>query len=73
MKSMVILKRHVNKCQWKHPPGTEIYRKVKFYLLSNYSGDPNTKNSNSVTIQIPNNSVFHFQMAKPFENRNNKS
>ena len=27
MKSRPILKRHVNKCNWRHPPGTEIYRK----------------------------------------------
>ena len=27
MKSRPILKRHVNKCTWRHPPGTEIYRK----------------------------------------------
>ena len=28
MKSRPILKRHVTKCSWRHPPGTEIYRKV---------------------------------------------
>jgi histone acetyltransferase MYST4 len=28
MKSRPILKRHVRKCAWRHPPGTEIYRKV---------------------------------------------
>ncbi len=27
MKSRPILKRHVAKCTWRHPPGTEIYRK----------------------------------------------
>ena len=27
MKSLPILKRHVRKCTWRHPPGTEIYRK----------------------------------------------
>merc|ERR1719414_383776 len=27
MKSRPILKRHVAKCSWRHPPGTEIYRK----------------------------------------------
>lgn len=26
MKSRPILKRHVAKCTWRHPPGTEIYR-----------------------------------------------
>lgn len=29
MKSGPILERHVNKCPWRHPPGTEIYRKVR--------------------------------------------
>ncbi len=28
MKSRPILDRHVRKCAWRHPPGTEIYRKV---------------------------------------------
>merc|ERR1712045_652074 len=27
MKSKPILKRHCAKCNWRHPPGTEIYRK----------------------------------------------
>ena len=27
MKSRPILKMHVRKCAWRHPPGTEIYRK----------------------------------------------
>ena len=29
MKSKPILMRHVAKCSWRHPPGTEIYRKVR--------------------------------------------
>ncbi|XP_075996573.1 histone acetyltransferase KAT7-like isoform X2 [Genypterus blacodes] len=27
MKSQTILRRHMAKCEWKHPPGDEIYRK----------------------------------------------
>ncbi|PSN38346.1 hypothetical protein C0J52_26724 [Blattella germanica] len=29
MKSRSILKRHVAKCVWRHPPGEEVYRKEK--------------------------------------------
>lgn len=29
MKSRTILKRHVTKCVWRHPPGEEVYRKDK--------------------------------------------
>jgi histone acetyltransferase MYST4 len=25
-KSKVVLQRHLDKCTWRHPPGTEIYR-----------------------------------------------
>ena len=39
MKSRPILKRHVNKCNWRHPPGTEIYRKDD---LSVFEVDGNT-------------------------------
>ena len=39
MKSRPILKRHVNKCNWRHPPGTEIYRKND---LSVFEVDGNT-------------------------------
>ncbi|XP_068440004.1 histone acetyltransferase KAT7 isoform X1 [Clinocottus analis] len=28
MKSQTILRRHMAKCVWKHPPGDEVYRKV---------------------------------------------
>ena len=38
MKSRPILKRHVAKCSWRHPPGTEIYRKDN---LSVYEVDGN--------------------------------
>ncbi|CAG0885895.1 unnamed protein product [Darwinula stevensoni] len=27
MKSKSVLQRHLKKCEWRHPPGTEIYRK----------------------------------------------
>jgi len=27
MKSSTILRRHMAKCVWRHPPGDEIYRK----------------------------------------------
>ena len=36
MKSRPILQRHVKKCSWRHPPGTEIYRKVKTALNYNF-------------------------------------
>ena len=39
MKSRPILKRHIAKCAWRHPPGTEIYRKDN---LSVYEVDGNT-------------------------------
>merc|ERR1711988_362697 len=39
MKSRPILKRHIQKCIWRHPPGTEIYRKDN---LSVYEVDGNT-------------------------------
>ena len=39
MKSRPILKRHIQKCGWRHPPGTEIYRKDN---LSVYEVDGNT-------------------------------
>jgi len=39
MKSRPILKRHIQKCAWRHPPGTEIYRKDN---LSVYEVDGNT-------------------------------
>merc|ERR1712226_888446 len=39
MKSRPILKRHIQKCIWRHPPGTEIYRKDD---LSVYEVDGNT-------------------------------
>ncbi|XP_059098251.1 histone acetyltransferase KAT6A-like isoform X2 [Tigriopus californicus] len=39
MKSRPILERHVRKCQWRHPPGTEIYRKDH---LSVFEVDGNT-------------------------------
>jgi histone acetyltransferase MYST2 len=29
MKSRTILKRHIVKCVWRHPPGEEVYRKEK--------------------------------------------
>merc|ERR1711953_221263 len=38
MKSKPILKRHCAKCNWRHPPGTEIYRKDN---LSVYEVDGN--------------------------------
>ncbi|XP_048448677.1 histone acetyltransferase KAT7 [Rhincodon typus] len=50
MKSQTILRRHMAKCVWKHPPGDEIYRKGnisvfevdgkknKVFLKQNYSG-----------------------------------
>ena len=31
MKSRPILKMHVRKCAWRHPPGTEIYRKGRIH------------------------------------------
>merc|ERR1711993_192611 len=39
MKSRPILRRHIQKCIWRHPPGTEIYRKDE---LSVYEVDGNT-------------------------------
>ena len=33
MKSRPILRRHIQKCIWRHPPGTEIYRKVKISIF----------------------------------------
>merc|ERR1712223_1786942 len=39
MKSRPILERHMQKCIWRHPPGTEIYRKDD---LSVYEVDGNT-------------------------------
>ncbi|CAB4057344.1 Histone acetyltransferase KAT6A [Lepeophtheirus salmonis] len=33
MKSRPILKRHVRKCHWRHPPGTEIYREGQFSVF----------------------------------------
>ena len=39
MKSRPILRRHIQKCSWRHPPGTEIYRKDD---LSVYEVDGNT-------------------------------
>ena len=39
MKSRPILKMHVRKCAWRHPPGTEIYRKDN---LSVFEVDGNT-------------------------------
>nr|XP_040045850.1 histone acetyltransferase KAT7-like isoform X3 [Gasterosteus aculeatus aculeatus] len=33
MKSQTILRRHMAKCVWKHPPGDEIYRKVNISVF----------------------------------------
>ncbi|XP_073428923.1 histone acetyltransferase KAT7 isoform X4 [Dendrobates tinctorius] len=33
MKSQTILRRHMAKCVWKHPPGDEIYRKVSISVF----------------------------------------
>ncbi|TNN51392.1 Histone acetyltransferase KAT7 [Liparis tanakae] len=33
MKSQTILRRHMAKCVWKHPPGDEIYRKGKISVF----------------------------------------
>uniref|UniRef100_A0A8C4T7Q3 Histone acetyltransferase n=1 Tax=Erpetoichthys calabaricus TaxID=27687 RepID=A0A8C4T7Q3_ERPCA len=33
MKSQTILRRHMAKCVWKHPPGDEIYRKGPYLCL----------------------------------------
>ncbi|XP_059471366.1 histone acetyltransferase KAT7 isoform X2 [Neocloeon triangulifer] len=29
MKTRIVLKRHLTKCVWRHPPGEEVYRKEK--------------------------------------------
>jgi len=33
MKSPAILRRHMAKCVWRHPPGDEIYRKLKISVF----------------------------------------
>ena len=33
MKAVSVMKRHSNKCVWKHPPGDEIYRKEKLSVF----------------------------------------
>eukprot|EP00096_Caligus_rogercresseyi_P009270 TRINITY_DN3114_c0_g1_i1.p1 TRINITY_DN3114_c0_g1~~TRINITY_DN3114_c0_g1_i1.p1 ORF type:complete len:443 (+),score=157.89 TRINITY_DN3114_c0_g1_i1:877-2205(+) len=33
LKSETVLRRHVTKCVWKHPPGDEIYRKDKLSVF----------------------------------------
>jgi len=33
MKAVSVMKRHSNKCVWKHPPGDEIYRKDKLSVF----------------------------------------
>jgi len=39
MKSHSVLNRHLDKCLWRHPPGTEIYRKdsLSFYQVDGKS------------------------------------
>ena len=33
MKASSVMKRHAQKCVWKHPPGDEIYRKDKLSVF----------------------------------------